>query len=286
MFFSKSLAVFALALSASALTTPHIARDLHHRRAAVLAHREAQPEPIAQPIVTPRKRSSHRKRCAVEPSSPIAPSSSPVVASSSIPVPSSSAVPVNVAPSAPIAVSSAPVLAPAPTSEAPAPAPTSEAPPPAPTSEAPAPAPTSSPAPPPAPSPAPSPVSSAAPPVSTGSNDLGFPFATGQTYYGDATWYETGLGACGITNTDTDYIVAVSEVLFDSYPGYNGANPNDNPVCNKQIKMSYGGSSVTVTVTDRCVACNETSIDMSPSAFSQLASQSVGRLTEMSWEWV
>ena len=33
-----------------------------------------------------------------------------------------------------------------------------------------------------------------------------------------ATYYTTGLGACGITNTDSDYIVAVSHDLFDNYP--------------------------------------------------------------------
>ena len=33
-----------------------------------------------------------------------------------------------------------------------------------------------------------------------------------------ATWYETGLGACGITNSDSDLIVAVGHGLFDAYP--------------------------------------------------------------------
>lgn len=33
-----------------------------------------------------------------------------------------------------------------------------------------------------------------------------------------ATFYATGLGACGITNTDSDYIAAVSHILYDSYP--------------------------------------------------------------------
>ncbi|KZT72743.1 hypothetical protein DAEQUDRAFT_663502, partial [Daedalea quercina L-15889] len=100
------------------------------------------------------------------------------------------------------------------------------------------------------------------------------------------TYYEAGLGACGITNTDTDYIVAVSEDLFDAYPGYDGVNPNDNPVCNKQITASYEGKSVTVTVTDRCTGCSTTSIDFTPTAFEQLADLSVGRITGMTWVWV
>lgn len=45
------------------------------------------------------------------------------------------------------------------------------------------------------------------------------------------------------------------------------------------------GRSVTVTVTDRCVACATTDLDFSPSAFQQLAELSVGRLYGMTWEW-
>jgi len=43
------------------------------------------------------------------------------------------------------------------------------------------------------------------------SNESRFRFALG-------TWYDPGLGACGITNTDSDYIAAVSHSLFDTYP--------------------------------------------------------------------
>ena len=32
------------------------------------------------------------------------------------------------------------------------------------------------------------------------------------------TYYATGLGSCGITNSDTDKIVAVSHLLYDQYP--------------------------------------------------------------------
>ena len=39
------------------------------------------------------------------------------------------------------------------------------------------------------------------------------------------------------------------------------------------------GKSVTVTAVDRCVGCNTWDLDFSPSAFSKLASQSVGRLS-------
>ena len=47
------------------------------------------------------------------------------------------------------------------------------------------------------------------------------------------TFYATGLGACGITNNDGDYIAAASHILYDSFPGYAGGNPNNNPICGR-----------------------------------------------------
>jgi len=76
----------------------------------------------------------------------------------------------------------------------------------------------------------------------------------------------------------------VSEDLFDIYPGYDGVNPNDNPVCNRKITASSGGKSVTVTVVDRCTGCAETSLDFSPAAFDELADPSVGRI-DITWVW-
>ncbi|KZV77453.1 hypothetical protein PENSPDRAFT_746604 [Peniophora sp. CONT] len=100
------------------------------------------------------------------------------------------------------------------------------------------------------------------------------------TNSGDGTYYETGLGACGWTNTDTDYIVAVSKDLASATD-----NTNSNPVCGQKITASYNGNSVTVEVVDRCEGCDLTSLDFSPSAFTQLADQSVGLLEGMTWTW-
>jgi len=111
------------------------------------------------------------------------------------------------------------------------------------------------------------------------------PFLVG-TQSGQGTFYETGLGACGIVNTDHDFIVAVSHLLYDAFPGYDGVNPNTNPVCNKKIKATYQGRSVTVTVTDRCTACAITDLDFSPDAFGVIASAEVGRIFNVSWDWV
>ncbi|KAF8994155.1 RlpA-like double-psi beta-barrel-protein domain-containing protein-containing protein [Cyathus striatus] len=100
---------------------------------------------------------------------------------------------------------------------------------------------------------------------------------------GDATYYYPGVGACGITNTNADFIVAVSAQYFDTFPGYAGGNPNNNPVCGRSIQANYQGRSVTVAVTDRCVGCAYGDIDLTPAAFGQLADLSVGRIHGVSW---
>ncbi|EIW57044.1 uncharacterized protein TRAVEDRAFT_171033 [Trametes versicolor FP-101664 SS1] len=100
---------------------------------------------------------------------------------------------------------------------------------------------------------------------------------------GDATFYEAGLGACGISNTDADFIVAIDAQTFDTFPGA-GANPNANPICHKQLTATGpDGKTVSVLVTDRCAGCAPGSIDLTPTAFQQLASLDVGRLHGVTW---
>ncbi|KXN89956.1 Allergen Asp f 7 [Leucoagaricus sp. SymC.cos] len=104
------------------------------------------------------------------------------------------------------------------------------------------------------------------------------------TQSGQGTFYSTGLGACGITNKDSDYIAAVSHLLFDDYPGYGGANSNNNPICGRKVTASYKGKTVTVAITDRCEGCALDDLDFSPSAFQQLADPSLGRI-DITWTW-
>lgn len=105
--------------------------------------------------------------------------------------------------------------------------------------------------------------------------------------YGDGTYYNTGLTACGVENNDNQLIAAVSQHLFDTYPGYNGANPNTNPVCGRKVKVTYKGNSVIVTITDRCVSCLVTDLDMSPAAMAAIDPNYIfdGRI-HLSWVWV
>ncbi|KAJ4486238.1 RlpA-like double-psi beta-barrel-protein domain-containing protein-containing protein [Lentinula aciculospora] len=280
MSFTKSVVILLSAFSCvQALATPHAIRDVHHHRA--VAARVAQPTSGLDnlpPLIVPKKRDLGkrplRKRCQARPA-PTA--SSSVVSSSSSSssdtasssnTASSSVAPVNIG-SDPTSISSS-ILS---TSSSDTPTPT--------------------------PTPTPSPTSTEAPTTTSSSSEAAATTASSDsgsdsdsavssflagTNSGEATYYATGLGACGITNNDSQFIAAVSEKLFDIYPGYDDVNPNSNPVCNRQISLTYQSTTITVTVTDRCTACAETDLDLSPSAFSALADQSLGRIN-MSWHW-
>jgi hypothetical protein len=102
---------------------------------------------------------------------------------------------------------------------------------------------------------------------------------------GDATYYDVGLGACGWDNGDDEMVVAVSQLLYDKYPGYKGGNPNNNPVCGKKIIASLNGKSVEVKVVDRCVGCQQKDLDFSMAAFLKIGSVAHGREKGMTWQW-
>ncbi|SAM63422.1 uncharacterized protein UBRO_03722 [Ustilago bromivora] len=102
-------------------------------------------------------------------------------------------------------------------------------------------------------------------------------------YSGQATYYAPGLGACGWTNGEADYIVAISASLFDSF---GSGNPNKNPACGHKIAATYGGKTITVSVADRCVGCAWGDLDFTSTGFSQLADMSQGRLDGLSWSWI
>jgi len=101
------------------------------------------------------------------------------------------------------------------------------------------------------------------------------------TFSGDGTYYEIGLGACGVTNTDSQLVAAMPWEMFDSYTP-NG-NPNKNPNCFKNATVHYTNDagvtkSVVVQFMDRCAGCKYGDIDLSPAAFQCLAPLSLGRI--------
>ncbi|KAK6825879.1 hypothetical protein PG987_013373 [Apiospora arundinis] len=112
-------------------------------------------------------------------------------------------------------------------------------------------------------------------------------------FTGDLTYYQPGLGACGVTSSDRDAIVSVSHLTFDA-AGANrdgGGNPNANPLCGKKIRIQRdyteggGNRSVDVTVVDRCTGCQPADLDVTISVFTQLAPEDSGRVL-MSWAWL
>jgi len=111
----------------------------------------------------------------------------------------------------------------------------------------------------------------------------------GATYSGDGTYYGTGLGACGITSTDSQLVVAIAWELFDGLgKGTAGEfNPNRNPVCGRRIRARRAGrtDAVEVTVVDRCTGCKPQDLDFSPAAFARVAEEWEGRVA-VEWAWV
>ncbi|KIY68423.1 hypothetical protein CYLTODRAFT_421646 [Cylindrobasidium torrendii FP15055 ss-10] len=105
---------------------------------------------------------------------------------------------------------------------------------------------------------------------------------------GEVTYYDPGLGACGITSSAAELVAAVPTALYDSYPGAT-PNPNLNPICGKKIRATYNGRSVDVTVVDKCYGCKGTyDIDMTQVAMRALVDDPVaaGRLFGVSWDWL
>ncbi|GAA5915190.1 RlpA-like double-psi beta-barrel domain-containing protein [Sporobolomyces salmoneus] len=102
---------------------------------------------------------------------------------------------------------------------------------------------------------------------------------------GEGTWFAPGLGACGTVATSSSAIVAVSHLLYDSYPGAT-LNPNLNPICGQKIRATYQGKTVEVEVQDRCEGCAMWNLDFSPDLFEGLADLSVGRLKGVEWSFI
>jgi len=77
-------------------------------------------------------------------------------------------------------------------------------------------------------------------------------------------------------------VVGVSTAFYNGFPGAT-TNPNDNPICGKQLTATFQGKSVTVTIVDKCVGCAEFDLNFSPTAFDKLSKESVGRIHNVTW---
>jgi len=96
---------------------------------------------------------------------------------------------------------------------------------------------------------------------------------------------ETAIPACGIDGVDlkTDYFIAMNHEEYDETKT-NPANPNTATICNKCIKIMYEDKWVVGRVVDRCPACPNKGLDVSPKIFNVFAHEDVGILY-MDWEY-
>ncbi|CAK5272261.1 unnamed protein product [Mycena citricolor] len=133
---------------------------------------------------------------------------------------------------------------------------------------------------------------------------------------GDMTYYGQGLGACGDVYDNESFTAAVSEIVFDAWPGADGSAQNRNPICGPFVPgrqaltaqglmattikssvpgfaqchvpltatVTHGSKSIQVRIVDRCVGCKPNDIDLTPAAFAALADPALGR-TSVTWQF-
>lgn len=97
---------------------------------------------------------------------------------------------------------------------------------------------------------------------------------SGSPCSGDITFYEAGLGACGLTSDGaSENVVALPHEFM-------GTQSNGNPFCGKTVTIVYGKKTVQATVVDKCMGCVGRDLDLSNAAFDGLGiAESVGRTT-------
>jgi hypothetical protein len=108
---------------------------------------------------------------------------------------------------------------------------------------------------------------------------------TSAPFTGHATFYDTGMGACGIVNADSDPIVAVSRDVFEQYNPASG-NPNHNSLCGRRIEISWNGKATHAFAMDECPGCEPTSLDLSPTLFAKLDDKDKGVLPNIQWRFI
>ncbi|KAJ9635905.1 hypothetical protein H2199_008259 [Coniosporium tulheliwenetii] len=67
----------------------------------------------------------------------------------------------------------------------------------------------------------------------SGAQNLPLP-GNAEIHTGDLTYYDTGLGACGLTSSASDDVVSISHFVFDAVQV--GGDPNSNPLCGRRIR--------------------------------------------------
>ncbi|KAJ5635311.1 Allergen Asp f 7 [Penicillium longicatenatum] len=113
--------------------------------------------------------------------------------------------------------------------------------------------------------------------ASTSSSNYGGSCSEGSPCTGQMTYYDTATSAsnpsaCDTTNDGlTELVLALPVgIMTDSD-------------CGKTVTISYGGVTKTGTVVDKCMGCDDTSVDLSRAFFEVFDSLSAGRLTDATW---
>jgi len=96
-------------------------------------------------------------------------------------------------------------------------------------------------------------------------------------YDGQATYYETGQGACGYTDSDSDPVVAVSQSIYGG-GGY----------CDRwmQITNTANGQSQYGKIRDECEGCGRYDIDLSSSLFQSLGADLSQGMLQVEWDFM
>lgn len=104
-------------------------------------------------------------------------------------------------------------------------------------------------------------------------------------FYGEGTYYDCGLGSCGNTNTNDDYVVAMSKLRMAPL---DGGNPNSNPMCGKKVRVysDMAPDGVVFTVQDKCPGCpSKDDLDICSGPFlAKLGTEAQGRI-KIWWHW-
>ncbi|KDN49931.1 hypothetical protein K437DRAFT_222057 [Tilletiaria anomala UBC 951] len=92
-------------------------------------------------------------------------------------------------------------------------------------------------------------------------------------YHGEGTYYNAGIseGACGGWHKSSELVAAVSRQQW-----------HGGEFCNQMLHVCHHGKCTDVQVVDECPSCDYGSLDLSPTAFKQLAPMSEG-VIDINW---
>ncbi|GHI33409.1 hypothetical protein Sdagh_51390 [Streptomyces daghestanicus] len=80
---------------------------------------------------------------------------------------------------------------------------------------------------------------------------------------------------------------ATEDLVAVSHEWWTSADPNQDPLCDGvSVQVSYGGKTITVPVKDMCPSCDSGHLDLSQSAFEQLAPLEKGLVEGITWKFV